>query len=106
MQEIHEEADCYKDSRYSRRCPNVTPRESDRYVDWYSFSLKTKISKITDPNKIGSRLMNLPTQEIVAFIGVFLWVSFWLNGGRLGKGHGAHQAVHSCAADGNAIVTE
>lgn len=32
-----------------------------------------KISKITDPNKIGGRLMKLPTQEIVAFTGVFLW---------------------------------
>ena len=64
-----------------------------------------KISKITDPNKIGGRLMKLPTQEIVAFTGVFLWASFWLNGGRLWKGHGAHQAVHSSAADGNAIVT-
>jgi len=49
--------------------------------------------------------MKLPTQEIVAFTGVFLWGSFWLNGGRLWKGHGAHQAVHSSAADGNAIVT-
>ena len=49
--------------------------------------------------------MKLPTQEIVAFTGVFLWASFWLNGGRLWKGHGAHQAVHSSAADGNAIVT-
>ena len=49
--------------------------------------------------------MKLPTQEIVAFTGVFLWDSFWLNGGRLWKGHGAHQAVHSSATDGNAIVT-
>lgn len=27
--------------------------------------------------------MKLPTQEIVAFTGVFLWGSFWLNGGRV-----------------------